>query len=281
MIKIKFAIHGAHVQEEGEKNGRRKLVRDLPAPPAAAASSSRPDQKMEIFRHNLYMISDYYGIDPGVTIRPSDAAPILSQVRIVGDRPIGSGVFGAAFLLSNGMVMKIMRSLSDRDQKRFDDISNQVFGGSASLDDMHYFDHGVLLPATRISDKLFYVVMPRIIPFMDSRDYAENPELFDLFSSHCLEDLPSYEDLISLARNKDFAEFADAALNMFFQNLSADFDVIKVSDLQKQTFALIGIIRRILFAAMIAIAHYDGKDLHLGNLGHFPQKPDRFFFFDM
>jgi len=213
-------------------------------------------------------------------------AKILSQVEIDKNKKVMKGAFGAVFYLTNGMMIKFFINGFDvqKDIARIKKSVDDVFAGNASLDDMHYFDYG------EIGDKnhpLYFAIMPRIVPFMDSRDYQEDPQLFRFLSRECIYSLYNSRDAVDAAKRNNFDKFVHIFSEIVIDAIDQikktepEHNILQGDDIAARIAKVGTVVRRILYAAMIAIAKHEGKDLHIGNLGYFPQKPDRFFYFDM
>lgn len=197
---------------------------------------------------------------------------------------IGAGVQGRVYSFEDAnFVIKIFRSdmFFDRDIERIDDIIKQMFGGSASLEDMHYFDSGVVsdfyLESGENIKNVHYIIMPKIELVKDTPEFKSNRRNNQQF----------FTNIQSFATNNATREltFADAAdfkekflkyletisedpnPQRSFLNFAVNFDFPKKADAY-------------LNAAYRAYTQ-GGIDLHSGNIGFFPTNPNIFFYFDM
>jgi len=211
------------------------------------------------------------------------AAPILKQVTL--GEEVGSGAFGTVYdLVGQGRVMKVFESgvnLQD-DVDRMQSIITQVYGGFASLEDMHYFDYGKLGESG-----LFYSIMPKIIPFRDffsqERFGSWGKEYFlDLASANKItakmlsgNSYGSYDsdgnDKIIVRRDATYPEFRG---RIYHQMGKFGHTKAQINKYRETTNAIIK-------AGYEAFSRWGGTDLHGGNLGFLAQKPDVFFYYDM
>jgi len=183
---------------------------------------------------------------------------ILSEVEII--KNIGSGYFGQVFSLSNGRALKIFRSGVNlqKDVDRMNLVISQVYGGSASLEDMHYFEHGKIGRSS-----FFYAVMPRIIP-LSKLDYQYTDKLVDVADN--------------VKFNYRYVNSTSTSLEEFKQLVMRFVSAPKIEvdrpEFQAKADAIIK-------AGYRAIKQFGGEDLHGGNIGFLPQKPEVFFYYDM
>jgi len=235
----------------------------------------------DIFKKNLEKIRSHYRylIGRGVDNITPENAPILSQIEL--DDEIGSGSFGRVFSIKdNSLVIKIFFGGVDEeaDITRMKNIADKIFAGSAGLSTMHYFEVG------NIGEHLKYVIMPEIIPFEQSVTYKLNPKLFYAVSEAVSEAFGWEGD----PKTKSYADFRDKFYKNLAKNLSSDLNFMKASEREehKETFLselneFDETIHKILRIAHKTSIEQGGSDLHLGNLGFFPQKPDDWFYYDM
>lgn len=217
----------------------------------------------DVFAHNLDIVMNeffylFHGWAPSI-----QDAPILSRIRI-GDL-IGSGVHGKVFRLSGGMMIKFFEDGVggiDSELRRMRKIVDDVFGGkkSAPRGHMHFFDCGKVFSHAG-APNLFYAIMPEIIPFDQSQIYKIDREFFDYLFGRVI----------------DLVEFSDSYAS-FYYDVMAD---IEDEGYQDKARIYRSVIRSVVRAAYIAKYRWGGSDFHEGNLGYFPQQPDKYFFFDM
>lgn len=212
--------------------------------------------------------SDYVGKNintlqkAGIYLNPNDLKeiPILSKFMI-GKR-IGSGAFGQVFdLIGTNYVVKIFSDSMNMfsDIHRYKTMEDKVFGGRASIKDMHYLENGEIGEDYYSKVIRYYVIMPHIIPLTSTDFYKNNPGL--------------YEELFNLLRDAVFDEGYDFEDDVY--------DYIKASsDKIIKTFPD-DFIFRVIDAYLRAVDEHGGGDLHGGNIGFLEARPDVFFYFDM
>jgi hypothetical protein len=93
----------------------------------------------------------------------------------------------------------------------------------------------------------------------------------------------------SSSRNISYTDFFEnvmdnftGSLKMFIANYVPDTDKQKqVDEFAERTNDFQDTISKLIQIAYKTLKKENGRDLHLGNLGFFPQKPDEWFYFDM
>lgn len=195
---------------------------------------------------------------------------ILDDVKII--EKLGKGAFGIVYSLEDGRALKVFSSSVDvnKDIERYEKIIDQVYKGEASLEDMHVFDYG------KIGDsRYYYVLMPKIVPLSSTNAFDESA----IFAAISI----SNKKVATLGLIDNFDDFKknvllQSALVYTMQknkyansNLSFDQAYLKYKD----------IVDKIIQAGWRAYSEFGGTDIHLGNIGFFPQKPDQFFYYDM
>jgi len=251
-----------------------------------SSSSSQYFDRNMAFLKSSYRDSVYLPLIE--TFSPQNA-PVLSQVLIDESKPFFSGVYGRVFSLSNGMMLKLFVSgvNLDADIARIKKSVDDVFAGSADINHMHYFDYGeigdpVVFEKFSYMPKIFkFAVMPRIVPFKESRAYAMDRDIFNLFESAIIH--LSYN-----SNNLDFYSFVELIANYVAKvflsstrSIGSTFYGISIESLSERISRFHSVIIAILRAAYEAYRKFGGIDLHFGNLGYFAQRPDHFFYFDM
>lgn len=209
-----------------------------------------------------------------LTLTPENSK-ILTEIEI-GDE-IGSGAFGKVFNIKNSsLVIKLFVYGVDEeaDIKRIKDSADKIFAGSATLDNMHYFEFGKIGAAVK------YAIMPRIIPFEKSITYKLNPQLF-LQVSEALHETLDYEI-------QSYADFRDKFYDLLAEGLDSELQYTPSSERETHKEKFLSeldefdeTIHKILRITHKTYLEHGGTDLHLGNLGFFAQKPDDWFYFDM
>lgn len=215
---------------------------------------------------NLKLINIHFSHEPIPGSRVKDKN-ILDDVKLTGY--IGGGVYGKVFKTSDDQALKIfMDSVSlQKDLQRMSKVVDEVYQGSASLSDMHYFDYGQLG-----TSPYYYALMPLIVPL-------EKAPFFDL-SPVFSEAVNASYDAVGYFRYRSntpgYTEFKDQVLQAL-PNLVASYGQDGLDDINRYKDT----INAIIYAAYRASTEYKGTDLHSGNIGYFAQKPDKFFFYDM
>jgi hypothetical protein len=255
----------------------------------------------DVFQKNIDILLNAArtkGIGPYTTndinqLTPENAK-ILTEFEL-GDI-VGQGAFGRAFEIKNSdLVIKIFYYgvRVEEDVKRIQEIIEKVFKGTAPSGRMHYFDFGFIgeKPDPRYFSEedalgLKYVIMPRIIPFMNSVVYKLNPNLFTAVSSalHATAGDARDKKINSYADFRDifYTHLADA---ITFKNPTSEEDRKRyerwTNDYLRDMNEFDETIHKLVRIAFKTFTEQGGTDLHLGNLGFFRQKPDDWFFFDM
>lgn len=215
---------------------------------------------------NLKLINAHFFNDP-VEESEVQGNNILDDVKLT--EYIGGGVYGKVFKTSDDQALKIfMDSVSlQKDLDRMSKVVDEVYQGSASLSDMHYFDYGQLG-----TSPYYYALMPLIVPL-------EKAPFFDL-SPVFSEAVNASYDAVGYFRYRGntpgYTEFKDQVLQAL-PNLVASYGQDGLDDINRYKDT----INAIIYAAYRASTEYKGTDLHSGNIGYFAQKPDKFFFYDM
>jgi hypothetical protein len=230
------------------------------------------EQENTLFDKNMAVLKKAYMHDPDVNVEEitPENGKILTQIEL--GNFVGQGGYGKVYSIADSnMVIKFFESGIDweHDVHRMNKIADEIFSGKASVGKMHYFETGDAGP-------LHYVIMPRIIPFERSITYQQDPELFNDVS-----------EAMSMAIYNGTGSYADFR-DKFYKELSItikDWAKFKgeryVDEYIKRLNTLDETIHKLLRIVYKAATEEGGMDLHLGNLGFFPQKPDDWFFFDM
>jgi len=214
--------------------------------------------KLSNIKHNVRSLEKVW---INIETPPDDS--ILSQIRI--GNFIGEGCCGKIFEIEGqDRVIKLSTSEQEHDVKRYYKIMDQMFSGTASIEDMHYFDYGKIHGAD-----YYYLIMPKIIPIENALFYEKEP-LFEFlidFSGAIARryedlDIPSYQVFRLHVENRLIGRYGEGTVGVFLENYEET-------------------IEKILRAAYRAFSLLDGVDLHSGNIGYLPQNPSIFFFYDM
>ena len=239
-------------------------------------------QKQDNLQHNIEILRKNY-----VTLQPLplDNQEPLEVYKI--DKFLGAGAYGKVFSLAGtNRVIKIFTSAVslERDLNRFRKTMDQIYSKEEKkITSMPIFDEG------KLSFEYYYVIMPRLIPFGSTEQYHNNVEFFDeLF--YCIMDV----GIEARHANKisSFPSFAKDVYSRLFRHIkkvSKEDERAKMfrpldfkPRYSRNTFLENRIaVDRIILAAYRAIKDFGGRDLHSGNIGYLPQKPDTFVFYDM
>jgi len=195
------------------------------------------------------------------------AAKILHQIKL-GDK-IGSGAFGYVFEIDgSNKVIKISGDARTNDEERYCNMMDQMFAGTASLEDMHFFDYGSLGDSG-----LNYLIMPMVVPLTKSPIYNKTKVLFYVAGGI------AWVTITLSARNAkpSYQDYEDRVLDKAFS-----LALTPPTSVKEEEFELYGkIIHSMIRAGYRAYTVFGGTDLHIGNIGYLPQKPDILFYFDM
>lgn len=188
---------------------------------------------------------------------------------------VGGGKYGKVFGLSGlNRVIKFFYASPnlEKDIARFEKTISEMYTNSektlASLEDMHYFEYGKI----KEEPQLFYVIMPKIVPFETSEEFKNNStaykDLFRLLYHFDRGDRNNQETY--QAKYSTYSEFLQA----FQENLKVFF-AKKGHELPEEQVV------RIVKATWRARTKYGGRDLHYQNMGFYDFNPKIYFFFDM
>lgn len=236
--------------------------------------------KNEIFKTNINKIFSMANDMEPKESYAVDSIPSHSYIRnhLIGDT-IGSGTYGTVFSFKDNpnLVAKIFKGSfrEANDVERMENSINDVFSGSASLEEMPYFELIKIeaKPDAYYAEDVYVSVMPKIIIFGDTDEYIKKESsydyLYEIVRKKLLKNQYSYyeefkDDLI------DFFEYHQKASSilMYGQLLNALKDENSVET-------------RVAKACLRAREKHRGIDFKADNMGFLRQKPDIFFFFDM
>jgi hypothetical protein len=257
----------------------KKYINETSAPYDFDKEQEKLDKKYDTFYSNLKKVDSMFQRFEHYTPEGSE---ILTQIEL--GKEIGAGFYGRVFeIVGSTMVIKFFRGGVggvDFDIERMKKIIEKVFAGTAGSKGMHYFDIG------KIQNNVNYVIMPRITSFERSITFKQNPEVF-LAVSEAL-----HEAAKDLQESDTYADFREA----FYRNMAKDMhskikykfnsrQKAEQKEFEEEFLSSLNdydeTIHKILRIAYATFKEEGGTDLHLGNLGFFPQKPDDWFFFDM
>lgn len=244
-----------------------ELFKKFPEEVPTISKIYRADTSTQNRRENLRTLEQKrIRINPEQVEKPN----ILDDIKIT--KEIGKGAFGRVFELEDGRALKIFSSSVDfnKDMERYEKVMDQLYKGQASMEDMHIFDYGKLG-----NSEYYFVVMPQITPLTTADFYNENAIFY----------------AVALA-NKEVAERASPdSFDFFKQKVLTNAASIYVNKKDKFSNSTLSfqqaynkysdIVDKIIQAGWRAYDEYGGTDIHHGNIGFFPQKPDQFFYFDM
>ena len=226
------------------------------------------------FKNNLKVLEHYYGSE--FDEENLESADILDEIEI-GKR-IGEGAYGVVFdIVNSSRAIKIYRDsvAVDKDQQRFERIINMVFKGTAQLEDMHIFDQGELG-----TSGYYYAIMPKIIP-LSNAPFRDKSDIFEWVAEG-----NQYAASAAWERKVNYTRFNQMVLKFAIEEMQLDIDAYGAKEenenkAQEDADKYALTIDRIIRAGYRAYLMHDGEDLHAGNIGYLPQKPDVFFYFDM
>lgn len=205
-----------------------------------------------------------------LTLDDVQGPSILDNIRILGE--IGRGAFGRVFELEDGRALKVFSSGVDfdKDIERYEKIMDQLYKGQASLEDMHIFDYGKLGES-----EYHFAVMPRITPLAKTDLYDENA-IYHVTAQ-------ANKQVILKQKPSSFEDYKEKVIAYAANDYPSAKDRFGNSTLSfKQAYNKYNnIVDKIIQAGWRAYKEYGGTDIHIGNIGFFPQKPDQFFYFDM
>ena len=230
---------------------------------------------------------------------------ILTEIDLEDDqKKVMGGVYGKVFPIKDSdRMLKLFTQGVDveKDVRRMKRIVDQVFKGEASLNEMHYFEFGTLgvtpegvneanterqtllepgYQAPTYQKYFKYVIMPKIIPFEKSYAFKEDPNLFNIIS-------PAIQEAARKAhRDITFTDFFELVMKHLYTNIESHLFYIankkrEIDSIGERLTNLQDTFSKLIHVAYNTFKKEGGTDLHLGNLGYFPQKPDDLFYFDM
>lgn len=236
--------------------------------------------KNEIFKTNINKIFSMAKDMESKESYALDSVPSHSYIRnhLIGDR-IGDGSYGTVFSFKDNpnLVAKIFKGSfrEANDVERMENSINDVFSGSASLEEMPYFE---LIKIEAKSDAYYaedvYIsVMPKIITFDQTDEYNKKESSYD----HLFFKIRSA--LIS-KKNINYDDLKDLLIFNFDMDKSYDNDPM-YSSLINALKDENSVETRVVKACLHAREKHRGIDFKADNMGFLRQKPDIYFFFDM
>ncbi len=221
-----------------------------------------------VLDHNVKVIESVYSdIDRNAIAN----TPILNQLKI--GKKIGSGAYGKVFEIEDSnFALKIFSGIYNQgDIKRMEDIEKQLYSGQASLEDMHFYEHG------EIGNSGYkFALMPKIIPFASSYIGKKEEDFFDFIFRTCYNNLHGVHDPHQQS-GASYDEFRERIYDKF----ESQIDYYKYKGYRSKIAHYSQIVNAIIKAVYRASKLFGGTDLHSGNIGFFANKPYQFFFFDM
>lgn len=196
-------------------------------------------------------------------LREEDVKSVTFLDKFKIGKFLGEGAFGKVFELERtNFVIKIFKDSVDlqKDMERYQKVEDQLFGGTASVEDMHYFESGVIGKDRRSSIDIYYAVMPKIVPLTKGHEYQKHEAAYkEIFKA--LRDAARYD------------RFSEDELLLYLE---------KNVPISLQAFPR-DYILKIVKAYVRARDVFGGRDLHGGNIGYFPFSKDTqfFFYYDM
>jgi len=230
---------------------------NLPQVKLPVLNKAAPDTSSNINR-NLVILSTI--ISNKETLESLRSEKILHEIRI--GAMLGSGAYGVVFEISGtNRAIKIFEDGVDlkKDLKRMNLVMNQVFEGTASLEDMHYFDYGKLGASGK-----YYAIMPKIIPLRSTSLYKKNRDAMEQFFDWLNGDaFTKYVTVTDSKGGHSLSRMNPMSREEISKRIGSD------------------TVRKIESAYYRAGRVFNGQDRHSGNIGFLAQKPDVFFYYDM
>jgi hypothetical protein len=149
----------------------------------------------------------------------------------------------------------------NNDIKRIKKMIRRVYSGSASMDDMHYFELISIPDKTHPDNKfaaLHMALMPKIVP-LDGSEIERHPDNIGKLIK-----IANVYNLLKGQPGLTFKSFKTRVLNQY-----SNYDM-------NNEFC-----NKIMLAMWRARMEHKGMDFNTGNIGYFAARPDKFFFFDM
>ena len=224
-----------------------------------------------IFEFNRNVIKRLYGFYFEEINIPSTS---IFRTHKIGEK-IGGGDYGQVYQLrDSNKVVKIYEDgvhLSN-DIKRYRTVIKQVYSGKAKNVDMHYFEEGELGDGY---NEYYYAVMPRIIPL----EYSPFWHISGIFDKAAQANRSAIDYKTNINTFSLFRKEAQKRMlnSIIVYSYSDDQKHQLLNDYKKYKKT----VNKIFKAGYEAYIRHNGKDLHAGNIGYLPQKPDIFFYFDM
>ena len=243
--------------------------KNIASGPLSFPALKRPESS-KLLKSNLSTISQRFYTDERDV--PEDS--ILSKIKIV--RFIGAGAYGSIYELSDGRVIKIFEDSVDlqKDLERYDKVIEDLFDQSSSHDlsskEMHYFEQGKIGKS-----KFMYAIMPKIIP-IKAAPWFDYSSVFENVANASQNFARKYASSGKTFDSLSYNEFKNSILTKVSDYMQIwEPKELKDLDTYKNT------IEKILKAGFRSMKKFGGTDIHAGNIGYFPQKPNTFFYFDM
>ena len=132
------------------------------------ASLLESDQTKEIMRHNFrfFQKNPYRKMadDKDIFLWLKNI-PLLRHNKIL--ERLGRGVFGTAYKLDNGHVLKLYLDGGGDDEKRYESYLQRMFSGEGSKQDLAVFDKGSFSDPDLHGSMHNWVELPEIMPLFD------------------------------------------------------------------------------------------------------------------
>tara|TARA_Y100000034_G_C6897483_1_gene414161 strand:- start:1457 stop:2590 length:1134 start_codon:yes stop_codon:yes gene_type:complete len=121
----------------------------------------------ETIKHNVFFLKNvgvFYDDNLKKIFDYVRQIPPLHLAKL--EKRLGSGVFGTAFFMDDGHVLKINKEV--RDSGKYQNLADRGYGGKGDVSAHMVFDHGVVYGESswdyRIIQKFTWVEMPKYIP---------------------------------------------------------------------------------------------------------------------
>jgi len=254
---LKQVVNGASVNHTGEFFYWKVIfdflqTRHNPSQVKFPVLNRYPNNDNSLNRNLLAIEGSLKTAEDKVAARSSK---IFKEIRV--GKQLGSGAFGRVYeILGTNRVIKIFDDAVnlEKDITRMERVIDDIYAGTASLEDMPYFESG------KIGKTLNYAIMPKLVPLLDD----------EFFSGHenRIKMLDGLMNKLSFHGNQ---AFNDPETGVYKEFEIEDYEKTLGSDR----------VYRISRATNRAKMEWGGRDLHAGNIGFLTQKPDTYIFFDM
>lgn len=211
-------------------------------------------QQNQNFKYGAFDISEY-----NLSKIPKDHILRTDKITTVAD----SGQMSTVLFFDSkpNVVLKMFNSgvRIVNDIKRIKKMIKKVWSGSATMDDMHYFELISIPYKKDLNDKfsnLHMALMPKIVPLEGSEIERQNPGM--------LVRIVNTYNMMKGLPDLTFKKFKATAIDRYSEyDMNSEF------------------CNKVMLAMWRARIEHKGMDFNTGNIGYFAARPDKFFYFDM